>query len=193
MSEVNSTVWLGAAPIRGSTGSYRVRGRRTLRSVAWSRYARSTLPSYPRRSPCCPGPDIAAFVVIPALLDLRRHRALLRGVLVPCSPDVLRAAHPPPCARAPDLRVLPAVRFSKDPPSIAPEPPSPLPGFRITAGPSPIGRYASRMFRPRGFTPPRRLAPRRPCPHCCSGSRSWGSPSFHPIFMSTPAFTNLST
>jgi len=41
--------------------------------------------------------------------------------------------------------------------------------------PSTVGCYTFRTFRPCGFTPLRRLAPRRSCPHCCSGSRSWGS------------------
>jgi hypothetical protein len=44
---------------------------------------------------------------------------------------------------------------------------------------SSVGRYASRPFRPCGFTPLRRFTPRRSCPHCCSGSRPWGSSSFH--------------
>lgn len=48
------------------------------------------------------------------------------------------------------------------------------------SGSSSVGRYASRPFRPCGFTPLRRLTPRRSCPHCCSGSRPWGSSSFHP-------------
>jgi len=42
------------------------------------------------------------------------------------------------------------------------------------------GCYTVRMFRPCGFTPLRRFAPRWPCPRCCSGSRPWGSPPFHP-------------
>jgi len=47
------------------------------------------------------------------------------------------------------------------------------------SGSSSVGRYASRPFRPCGFTPLRRFTPRRSCPHCCSGSRPWGSSSFH--------------
>lgn len=44
---------------------------------------------------------------------------------------------------------------------------------------SSVGRYASRPFRPCGFTPLRRFTPRRSCPRCFSGSRPWGSSSFH--------------
>ena len=50
---------------------------------------------------------------------------------------------------------------------------------RRSLRPSPVSCYASWMFRPCGFTPLRRLSPRRSCPHCCSGSRPWGSSSFH--------------
>jgi len=35
------------------------------------------------------------------------------------------------------------------------------------------------VFRPRGFSPPRRLAPLRPCGLVASRSRSWGPPRFH--------------
>ena len=76
-------------------------------------------------------------------------------------------------------QILPAVWISKDRPSIAPESPSPLPVSALLQRPLPVGCYTFWMFRPRGFTPPRRISPRRSCPHCCSGSRSWGSSSFH--------------
>jgi len=46
--------------------------------------------------------------------------------------------------------------------------------------PSSVSSYASRPFQPCGFTPLRRLTPRRSCPRCFSGSRPWGSSSFHP-------------
>ena len=45
--------------------------------------------------------------------------------------------------------------------------------------PSSVSCYASRTFQPCGFTPLRRLTPRPSCPHFCSGSRPWGSSSFH--------------
>ena len=35
-------------------------------------------------------------------------------------------------------------------------------------------------FRPRSFSPPRRLAPPRPCDPIAGRSRSWGSPCFNP-------------
>ena len=73
--------------------------------------------------------------------------------------------------------------FSKDRPSVAPESPSPLPVrhpcLRRSVAPSPVGCYTSRLFRPCGLSPLRRFSPRRSCPHCCSGSRPWGSSSFH--------------
>jgi hypothetical protein len=50
---------------------------------------------------------------------------------------------------------------------------------RRSLRPSPVSCYASWMFQPCGFTPLRRLSPRRSCPRCCSGSRPWGSSSFH--------------
>jgi len=50
---------------------------------------------------------------------------------------------------------------------------------RDRSHPSSVGRYASRLFQPCGFTPLRRFTPRRSCPRFFSGSRPWGSSSFH--------------
>jgi hypothetical protein len=55
------------------------------------------------------------------------------------------------------------------------------PGFGIAASTVGTRRPAVSSFRPRGFSPPRRLAPPRPCGPVASRCRSWGSPRFHRV------------
>jgi len=55
---------------------------------------------------------------------------------------------------------------------------SPSPRPRVSALPFGEGQPVLLAFRPRGFAPPRRLAPPRPCRFVSPCSRSWGSPCF---------------
>jgi len=77
------------------------------------------------------------------------------------------------------------------PPSFKPRSPSPgrthplapvlTPVARGLIPPSEWERRFPLAFRPRGFSPPRRFAPPRPCDRISGRCRSWGSPRFLPL------------
>ena len=119
---------------------------------------------------------------VPALRGLQRRPALLHAALSPSTRLSTGLITRPLPACADPVSGSSCCLISKELPSVASEPPSPLPVPTLLFAPSPVGRYASWVFRLRGFTPPCRVSPRRSCPHCCSGSRPWGSPSFHAAF-----------
>ena len=180
MSEVNGTRWL----LCGPDSRFHVRAcfhKARMSSVRFPRVALGGSPlGVPPRVPRAAS-DRSGLLSqpAPALHGLRRWPALLRTMLLPSTRMSSELTTRPLPAHAGPVSGSSCCLISKDHPSVVPKSPSPLPGRASLHVPSPVGRYASRLFRPRGFTPPRRLSPRRSCPHCCSGSRPWGSPSFH--------------
>lgn len=66
-------------------------------------------------------------------------------------------------------------------------PRSPLPDAPLRVHPSGRRLPTPTMFRPRGFSPPRRFAPPRPCRDVAPDCRPWGSPRFRPLRGVIPA------
>jgi len=64
---------------------------------------------------------------------------------------------------------------------------SPLPVRPFRDLPSSRRLPTSTVFRPRGFSPPRRITPPRPCRDVAPDCRPWGSPRFRPLRGVVPA------
>jgi hypothetical protein len=80
-----------------------------------------------------------------------------------------------------DLPVgLSLLGLSKDSPLHRSESKSPAPGKHVAVIPFGGRQPVLLAFRPRGFAPPRRFTPLRPCRFVSPCSRSWGSPCFIP-------------
>jgi hypothetical protein len=75
---------------------------------------------------------------------------------------------------------LPLLGLSKDRPSIVPNRRVRRPGSASPRPPFGEEQPVLPAFRPRGFAPPRRFSPLRPCRFVAPCSRSWGSPCFVP-------------
>jgi hypothetical protein len=73
---------------------------------------------------------------------------------------------------------LPLLGLSKDRPSVVLPPPKSTPGTPARGLPSGRAGQSPSMFRPRGFPPPRRLAPSMTRACLATRSRPWGSPRF---------------
>jgi hypothetical protein len=88
-------------------------------------------------------------------------------------PDTFQSVGPAGCPTG-----LPLLGLSKDRPSVVLPPPKSTPGNPTRRLPSERAGQSPSMFRPRGFPPPRRLAPSTACACIATRSRPWGSPRF---------------
>ena len=161
--------------------------RRTVRAVRFTHRGPSTGGVTPgrfrgcwlRRSP--PRPSIHGLSVCIGALEVpttgvrdtfeRVHATLL--TLTPTLPS-----RPDPCGPTcrPDCLSWVVQRS----PLHRPESKSPTPGVRVSAAPFGEEQPVLPALRPRGFAPPRRFTPLRPCRFVAPCSRSWGSPCFVP-------------
>jgi hypothetical protein len=88
-------------------------------------------------------------------------------------PDTFQSVGPAGCPTE-----LPLLGLSKDRPSVVLPPPKSTPGSPTRRLPSERAGQGPSMFRPRGFPPPRRLAPSTACACIATRSRPWGSSRF---------------
>jgi len=189
------------SPHRGATGvadDHAVFRRTVARSRGDAVSRRSLWPSgaiHGGRSPI----DSAAVGLAAPLLNLRCCARALKPLRATVALEVLTIGvrHMRKHARASLLTLTPTFPSRPDPcgPTLRPdclswgfqrsplhrtESKSPTPGFRVSTAPFGARQPVSPACRPRGFAPPRRVVPLRPCRSVSPCCRSWGSPYFFP-------------